>query len=420
MLPKSAVSAHSYSLLGEAWGVRLIHITLSKCSSNWISRFGGTSLVLNFFHQERSKNEAMWAHHQSRSLPIYNTKLTPLDLCSAKAVVTRLLDTQQETCWIKLPLNSSSLCGGRKLPIFVHASKSFLLFQQHFVGRVEGSQENLTRLRNTENLLVHTWSKSSQAMFPVCSTTEILHAPDHFFRNVHPRHGCCSGPGVASHGQILAGVSLHVDCLCVGSLWVKSQGTDSTEFLSAGIRSDLGSQCATFGEGASAHAFPLPQFHSIGSLEHFRFSEVSAHSFRHLLLRLKPAWWTMSLQGRFVSTKHIMGGHSFLSQNDHTISAAFQIPVSSEEKLSSNLLKSSVLSSKNEAVRALKWATRLPFYGRNSRQWKVSGIECSLWARISDDHESIGQTAYTCMHMCLRAHTIVVSILVFVISQYSH
>lgn len=81
-----------------------------------------------------------------------NTKLTQLDSCSAKAVVTRPLDTQWVTSWIKLPLNSSSLRGGRKLPIFVHAKKSFLLFQQHFVGRVESSQENLTRPRNIKKL----------------------------------------------------------------------------------------------------------------------------------------------------------------------------------------------------------------------------------------------------------------------------
>ena len=110
------------------------------------------------------------------------------------------------------------------------------------------------------------------------------------------------------------------------------------------------------------------------------------------------------------------GGQSFLSQNDHTISAAFQIPDSPEEKLSPNLLRSSVLSRQNEAVSALKWATRLGLYRRDSRQWKVSGLVSQDLGR---SHESIGQTVHTCMRMCLRAYSIVVSVLVFVISQYS-
>lgn len=123
---------------------------------------------------------------------------------------------------------------------------------------------------------------------------------------------------------------------------------------------DLGG--AAFGEGANARAVPLPQPHSIGSLEHFRFLGGSAHSFRHLLLPLRPkaAKWTMSLKGRFMGTEQTMGGMWFsVPERTRNISAVFQIAVSPEEKLSSNLLKSSVLSSQNEAVRALKWTVRL-------------------------------------------------------------
>lgn len=55
MLPKSAVSAHSCSVLGKAQAAPLIHITFSKCSSNWMSRFGGNIFGSQFSHQERSK-----------------------------------------------------------------------------------------------------------------------------------------------------------------------------------------------------------------------------------------------------------------------------------------------------------------------------------------------------------------------------
>ena len=99
MLPKSAVSAHSRSVQGEAWAVRLIRITFSKSSSNWMSRFGGMSLVLNFSHQERSKNEAICEHITTPGLLLLiNTELTPLKSRSAKAVVRRIrpLDTVRD------------------------------------------------------------------------------------------------------------------------------------------------------------------------------------------------------------------------------------------------------------------------------------------------------------------------------------
>lgn len=140
---------------------------------------------------------------------------------------------------------------------------------------------------------------------------------------------------------------------------VKSQSSDSSEFLSAGVRSDLGS----FGEGANACAFPFPQSH-----EHSRFPEVPAGSF-HPLLITQAQGCMMDPEVCGHRAQRMSQGKNFLSHNDCVIFTAFQMPVSPGEKLSSN---------QNEAVRALKQAMRLPLYRRNSGWWKVSGNGCSL------------------------------------------
>lgn len=144
---------------------------------------------------------------------------------------------------------------------------------------------------------------------------------------------------------------------------VKSQSSDSSEFLSAGVRSGLGSWWAAFGEGANAPAFPLPQSH-----EHSRFPEVPAGSF-HPLLVTQAQGCMMDTEVCGHRAQGMSQGKSFLSHNDCVIFTASQMPVSPEEKLSSN---------QNEAVRALKRATRLPLYRRNSGWWRVSGHGCRL------------------------------------------
>lgn len=144
---------------------------------------------------------------------------------------------------------------------------------------------------------------------------------------------------------------------------VQSQSSDSSEFLRAGVRSDLGSWHAAFGEGANAHAFPLPHSH-----EHPRIPEVPAGSFHPLLISQTPGCG-MDPEVCGHRAQGMSRGNSFLSHNDRVIFTASQMPVSPGEKLKSN---------QNKADRALNQAMRLPLHRRHSGWWKVSGIGCRL------------------------------------------